>query len=233
MWHTATKLLEPLWEQYERGIKMFNDYEEYLREPSEVDGIIEEMKDKLHSLITDEAKDVMNEYRKAKKEIGELDLDISRKRGRINDLNRMIEELEEKYEYIDKYKMPRKYIDSFVREYTGYFAPGDKVFIIDSTTKRIQCDKCNGEKNIKATIDGEVNTIECIKCKGYGTVGKTVRTIRETTIDRVYLKLGFKEDRVSLWTSDSVYVMGVEYAVDPKDIFKTYEEAEKSMKKIK
>ena len=129
--------------------------------------------------------------------------------------------------------MPRKYIDSFVRDTTGYFAPGDKVFIIDETTKSIQCDKCNGEKNIKAIIDDEVNTIQCIKCKGYGVVGETVRTIKETTIDNVHLKLVFKKDRVSLWTRDCVYVRGEEYAVDPKDIFKTYEDAEKSMKEIK
>ena len=32
---------------------MFNDYEEYLREPSEVDGIIEEMKEELYELITE------------------------------------------------------------------------------------------------------------------------------------------------------------------------------------
>ena len=117
---------------------MFNYYEEYLREPSEVDGIIEEMKDKLHSLITDEAKGVMNEYRKAKEETDKLNLDISRKRGMINNLNRMIEELEEEYEHTDKYKMPRKYIDSFVREYTGYFAPGDKVFIIHNKSERVE-----------------------------------------------------------------------------------------------
>ena len=52
---------------------MFNDYEEYLREPSEVDEIIEEMKDKLHSLITDEAKGVMNEYRWIKENIINLE----------------------------------------------------------------------------------------------------------------------------------------------------------------
>lgn len=212
---------------------MFNDYEEYLRDPSEVDGIIEEMKDKLHSLITDEAKGVMNEYRKAKEETGELDLDISRKRGRINNLNRMIEELEEKYEHTDKYKMPRKYIDSFVREYTGYFAPGDKVFIIHNKSEMVECDKCQGKKEIRAIIDGEENVIKCIKCKGYGTVSKINKVIEERIIDNVYLKLGFRKDRVSLWTSDNVFVIGSKYALDPKDIFKTYEDAEKSMKEIK
>ena len=191
------------------------------------------MKDRLHGLIKDEAKGTMGEYRKAKDELSKLDSDISRKRGIINNLNRMIEEIEEEYEHTDKHKMPRKYIDSFVREHTGNFAPGDKVFIIDETTKRIQCDKCNGEKNIKAIIDDEVNTIQCIKCKGYGSVGETVRTIKETTIDNVHLKLVFKKDRVSLWTSDCVEVTGREYAVDPKYIFKSYEDAEKSMKEIK
>ena len=212
---------------------MFNDYEEYLREPSEVDGIIEEMKDKLHSLITDEAKGVMNEYRKAKEEANKLDLDISRKRGRINNLNRMIEELEEKYEHTDKYKMPRKYIDSFVRDYTGNFAPGDKVFVIDRSNKRVTCDKCGGEKKLQAIVDGEEIEINCIKCKGYGAISEPTKTIKETKIDSVRLKLSFDRDRVNIWSSDCVEVVGREYSVDPKDIFKTYEEAEKSMKEIK
>lgn len=212
---------------------MFYDYEDYLSEPSEADRIIEEMKDRLHSLIKDEAKGMMETYRKAENELSDLNGQITRKKRDIKNLQEELKELEEKQIKTDKYDMPRKYIDSFVRDTTGYFAPGDKVFIIEKTTKRIQCDKCNGEKNIKAIIDDEVNTIQCIKCKGHGSVGETVRTIKETTIDNVHLKLVFKKDKVSLWTSDSVYVRGEGYAVDPKYIYKTYEDAEKAMEEHK
>lgn len=211
---------------------MFYEYEEYLSEPSEVDKIIEEMKDKLHGLITDEAKDMMEDYRNAKEEICVLNREVSRKKIEINTLQQKINELETQYEQIDKYKMPKKYIDSFVRDVTGYFAPGDKVFIIDNKSKRIQCDKCKGEKKVKAIIEGEENTIECPKCRGYGAVSEYSKAIEEKTIDDVHLTLCFKKDRVGVWTSDSVYVRGQEYAVNPNKIYKTYEEAEKSLKEI-
>lgn len=208
---------------------MFYEYEDYLIEPSEADKIIEEMKDKLHGLITDEAKDMMEDYRNAKEEICVLNREVSRKKIEINTLQQKINELETQYEQTDKYKMPKKYIDSFVRDVTGYFAPGDKVFIIDNKSKRIQCDKCKGEKKVKAIIGGEENTIECPKCRGYGSVSEDSKAIEEKTIEDVHLKLCFKKDRVGVWTSDSVYVRGQEYAVNPNKIYKTYEEAEKSL----
>lgn len=213
-------------------MKMFYDYEEYLSEPSEADKTIEETKDKLHDLITDEARGVMEGYRKAKEEINVLDREISRKKIEINTLQQKINELETQHEQIDKYKMPRKYIDSFVRDVTGHFAPGDKVFVIDSKTKRVQCDKCKGEKKVRAIIEGEENTIECPKCRGYGVVSEYSKAIKEKTIYDVRLKLCFEKDRVGVWTSDSVYVRGQEYAVNPNEIYETYEEAEKSLKEI-
>lgn len=211
---------------------MFYEYEKYLSEPSEVDKIIEEMKDELHELITDEAKEMMETYRKAENELSDLNGQITRKKRDIKNLQEELKELEEKQIKTDKYDMPRKYIDAFVRDITGYFAPGDKVFIIDNKSKRIQCDKCKGEKKVKAIIEGEEITIECPKCRGYGSVLEYSEAIEEKTIDDVHLKLCFKKDRVRVWTSDSVYVRGQEYAIKPNEIYKTYEEAEKSLKEI-
>ena len=212
---------------------MFNDYEDYLIEPSKADKLIEEMKVKLHGLITDEAKEIMVAYRKAENELSDLNVQITRKKRELKNLQEELKELEDKHTKADKYDMPRKYIDSFVRDATGYFAPGDKVFIIDSKSKRIQCDKCNGEKKVKAIIEGEENIIECPKCRGYGTVTDTTTVIEERIIDNVYLKLVFSEDRVNFWSSDCVYVKGMNYAIQPENVFKTYEDAEKSLKEIK
>ena len=101
---------------------------------------------------------------------------------------------------------------------------------IDSKSERVQCDKCKGEKKVNAIIEGEENIIECPKCRGYGTVIDTTTVIEEREIRDVYLRLCFEESRVRIWTSDSVFVRGSEYAVGPKNIFKTYEDAEKSLK---
>ena len=209
---------------------MFDNYEDYLYSSSKADELIEEMKEKLHELITDEAKEIMVAYRKAENELSDLNGQITRKKRDIKNLQEELKELEDKQIKADKYDMPRKYIDAFVRDATGYFAPGDKVFIIDSKSKRVQCDKCKGEKKVNAIIEGEENIIECPKCRGYGTVIDTTTVIEEREIRDVYLRLCFEESRVRIWTSDSVFVRGSEYAVDPKNIFKTYEDAEKSLK---
>lgn len=208
---------------------MFYEYEEYLSEPSEVDKIIEEMKDKLHGLITDEAKDMMEGYKQMDEEFIELKREVTRKKMELERLEKEIKDMQTKYEQARVMDIPKKYMDRIVRHYTGDFAPGDKVFITDSRTKRIECDKCKGEKEIRANIDGEEITIKCIKCDGYGTVSHTTKIIEERTIDSVYLKLGFHKDRASLWSSDCVYVRGMEYAINPKHVYRSKEEAEKSL----
>lgn len=209
------------------------DYMDYFDEPSEVDKVIEEMKDRLHDLIKDEAKKMMDDYRQMDEEFIELKNEVTRKKRELERLEKEIEDMETKYEQADIRDIPKKYMDRIVRYYTGNFAPGDKVFIIESRSKRIQCDKCQGKRKIKANIDGEEITIACIKCKGYGAITDTSKIIEERTIDDVYLKLGFRKDRVSLWSSDCVHVRGREYAVDPENIFKSYEEAEKALNNIK
>lgn len=215
-------------------MKMFiGDFEDYIIEPSEFEKVVEEMKDKLHDLIKDEAKKMMEDYKQMDEEFIGLKKEVTRKKRELERLEKEIEDMETKYEQADIRDIPKKYMDRIVRYYTGNFAPGDKVFTIEGRSKQIQCDKCQGKRKIKANIDGEEITIECIKCKGYGTITDTSKIIEERTIDDVYLKLGFRKDRVSLWSSDCVYVRGREYAVDPKNIFKTYEDAEKSMKEIK
>lgn len=211
---------------------MFDNYEDYLYSSSKADELIEEMKDKLHELITDEAKEIMVAYRKAENELSDLNRQITRKKRDIKNLQEELKELEEKQIKADKYDMPRKYIDAFVRDVTGYFAPGDKVFVLQRKSKRVDCNKCNGEKKIKAIIEDEENTIECPKCKGYGSVSENYDIIEEREISDVYLKLCFGESRVRIWTSDSVYMRGAEYATKPENIFKTYKDAEKALKEL-
>ena len=101
---------------------MFDNYEDYLYSSSKADELIEEMKYKLHELITDEAKEMMETYRKAENELDELSRQVGRKRVILNNLQEELKELEDKQIKADKYDMPRKYIDAFVRDITGYFA---------------------------------------------------------------------------------------------------------------
>lgn len=211
---------------------MFCDYKEYLSEPTEADKVIEEMKDKLHNLVKNEAKEIMERYREAGRKLDSLEMEIFSKQKIIKNLKSQILELEKEFECTEG-KMPNKYIDSFVRKYTGNFAPGDKVFMIDKSYNRITCGKCKGEKKIKAIINGEEIEINCIECKGCGSISNLVETIKETNIDKVYLKLGFSRDRVNLWSNNCIRVVGREYPVGPKDIFRNYDDAKESLNNIK
>ena len=209
---------------------MFYDYEDILIEPSEVDIIIEETKEKLHGVIKDEAKNIMEEYIKAKEQLAGLSFDIRRKERQKTQLEKDIEELKEEYEHADKYDMPRKYIDKFVRDTTGNFAPGDKVWIIDTNYNWETCDKCQGKREIPAIVDGEEHMVKCIQCNGDGRTRETIEYIKDTRITSVHLRLCFNADKVNVWTSDSVYVKGQDYAVNPKNIYRSKEEAEKAIK---
>lgn len=190
------------------------------------------MKERLDNLINDEAKEIMAEYRKAENELNGLKNQIMREKRDIQNLKAEFEELKKKQIKADKYDMPRKYIDAFVRDVTGYFAPGDKVFILKSKSRRIECDKCNGKKKVNAIIGNEESIIECPKCRGYGVVSESYYEIEESVIGNVYLKLCFNKKRVSLWTSDVVYLKGEDYAVDPKNIFRSLDDAEKALKSL-
>lgn len=207
----------------------YDNYEDYFYEPSAVDLIIEEAKKKIHELIKENIANTIEEYKYAKDKLDSLDSDVKMKKYEIEKLKQRIDELEKEHEKKDRYDMPRKYIDKFVRDITGYFAPGDKVFIIESSNNWNKCDKCNGTNKVKALIDGEEIMVKCPKCDSFGKVANTIKKIEERVIDDVHLKLVFRKDRVGVWTSDSVYVKGREYALSPKKIYKTYEEAEKAM----
>lgn len=209
------------------------DFEDYIIEPSEFEKMVEEMKDKLHDLIKDEAKKMMEDYKQMDEEFIGLKREVTRKKRDLERLEKEIKDMETKYEQSDTRDIPKKYMDRIVRHYTGDFAPGDKVFITDSRSSRVECDKCHGKKKIKAIIDGKEIMIVCVKCKGYGATTDTTMVIEERTIDSVYLKLGFRKDGVSLWSSDCVYVRGMEYAINPKHVYRSKEEAEKSLKEIK
>lgn len=211
----------------------YMDYMDYLDEPSEVDKVMEEMKDKLHDLIKDEAKKMMEDYKQMDEEFIGLKREVTRKKRELERLEKEIEDMETKYEQADTRDIPKKYMDRIVRHYTGGFVPGDKVFITDSRSSRVECDKCYGKKKIKAIIDGEETMIECVKCKGYGAITNTTMVVEERVVDSVYLKLGFDKDRVGLWSSDCVYLRGMEYAIDPKYVYRSKEDAEKSLKEIK
>lgn len=211
---------------------MFNDYEDIIRDFSEAEAVIEELKIRMDKIITEEAKRIMEAYRTAILDIGNVEKEISRKMHQVRNLQQKIEELETQYEETDKFEMPRRYANKFVAEYTKGFVPGDTVYMIKNQWQSEICDKCHGEKTIPAIIDGVEQSITCVKCGGKGKLEHKVKTVKKTEINNIHLTLCFHENRVGIWTNNVIYVKGEDYAINAGDLYSTQEEAEAHIKGV-
>lgn len=208
---------------------MFRDYEDIIVDPSEADLVIEEAKSKLHELVKEEAKHMMQAYRVARDDLGNINRDIRRGQSDLVNLQGKIKELEEEYEKFQKTEMPKRYIDRITRSYTGGFAPGDVVYVVETERRAHLCDTCHGLKVISAVIDGVEQPITCIKCKGRGTLESYNKIIKKSKISSVNFTLCFHKDRVGVWSSNVIYLQGKDRATPPKDIYRTQKEAEEAI----
>lgn len=121
--------------------------------------------------------------------------------------------------------IPVRYINRFLKKYTGFYVPGDKAWTVTTECSNFPCPLCHGEKTIEVSHDGNAMRIECPKCKGRGVLTQRVSIPKEGTVTRVYLKLCFEGKRVNVWNSDCVYLDNFEWSIDPKCIFRTKAEA--------
>ena len=208
---------------------MFRDYEDIIVDPSGADLVIEEAKSKLHELVKEEAKHMMQAYRVARDDLDNINRDIRRGQSDLVNLQGKIKELEEEYEKFQKTEMPKRYIDRITRSYTGGFAPGDVVYVVEVERKTHLCDKCNGLKVIKAIIDWVEQPIACPKCNGRGTLESFNKVIKKSKISSVNFTLCFHEDRVGVWSNNVIYLQGKDWATPPKNIYKTQKEAEEAI----
>ena len=208
---------------------MFRDYEDIIVDPSEADLVIEEAKSKLHELVKEEAKHMMQAYKVAIDDLDNINKNIRRKQNVLDNLQGKIKELEEEYEKFQKTEMPKRYIDRITRNYTGGYAPGDVVYVVETERRAHLCDTCHGSKVISAVIDGVEQPIACIKCNGRGTLESSNKVIKKSKISSVNFTLCFHEDRVGVWSNDVIYLQGKDWATHPKNIYKTQKEAEEAI----
>lgn len=66
--------------------------------------------------------------------------------------------------------------------------------------------------------------------RGQGANKKTIKEVKEARIKNIHLTLCFRENRVGVWTTDSVYIKGRDWAIRPENIYKTEKEAEEAIK---
>lgn len=202
------------------------NYDEY-SECIYTEGLEQQIEEIVDKHIKNKIQSVIDEYNHAVEYLVNI-------RGEITAKENELKQLEEKLEYIkndDKYNMPRMYINKFVTEYTGGYAPGDKVWVINYKHGYVTCDWCGGSGKLKINTGVGEKIISCNNCHGNGRVSVPKRVIEERIVERVDLKLCF-EDRVNLWSTECVYCRSCDYPTESKYIFRTKEEAEQALKEM-
>lgn len=201
----------------------YDEYKDYIY----TDGFEQEIEEIVDERVKSKIQAVIDEYGRA---VDRLDILQSSVRSKGNELK----QLEEKLEYIkndDKYNMPRMYINKFVKEHTGGYAPGDKVWVISSKYERVICDCCEGTGKLKVNLPVGERIVNCPDCRGYGFNHVAKKVIEEKKVERVDLRLCFT-DRVNLWNNECVYCYNCDGSIKPEYIFRTKEEAEQALKEM-
>lgn len=197
----------------------------YFEPGSDTDAIFAEASQKLHDMLKGEIKETINWYEQAKKEICGLEGEIASLRTQKAHIEQQVADALKKADEAELNDIPARYINRFLKKYTGFYVPGDKVWVVTTKFSDFPCPLCHGEKTIEVSHDGNAMRIECPKCKGRGVLTQRVSIPKEGTVTRVYLKLCFEGKRVNVWNSDCVYLANFEWSIDPKCIFRTKAEA--------
>ena len=199
---------------------------------SQAESIIQQAVIDLQAALTQKAKAVIQQAKDARSELEKLKQEINWNKCRVHETEMELQEAQKKAEDFDKHEMPARYIQAFVREATGFYAPGDKVFYVDEKYIRKECPICKGKARIDVQFNGETLSVADPHCKGNGYIGETQYEVKETEIGGVYLKLCFEKHRAGYWNTDSVFIPGREYSIKPERLFRTREEAEARAKEL-
>lgn len=205
---------------------MFEEYEDMFCEPSQAEEIIDKAVSDFKALLTDRVMELIKDAAEAEEKLGQMNSEIMSKKFKLSRIEKDIQDAEKRAEESEKFIIPRIYIQRFVRDAIGDYAPGDTVFVIEDKGGRSTCPVCNGGKKIRIDIGGSTHEISCPECGGYGRVHVKKLAVSEKKITDIYLKLCFQEDRVGYWNMENIYLDEHEYCAKLNNIFKTREDAE-------
>ena len=214
-------------------IDEFEEYEEYFGDPSAADSVILKAKEDLLGLLTDEARDLLEKVSKANEELELLQSDIVSARYELQSIAAAQVRERKKLDELKNGWLPKELVQRFVHDATGGFAPGDTVYTIKTTAQQKECPLCAGSKNVFASIHGQIFNITCPECSGYGRKSEYIYSVDVRRVAEVRLKLCFEESRINKWSSDVVYLAGNDFSSNPKDLYRSREEAEAALKGAK
>lgn len=147
---------------------MFDGYEDYFTEPSDVDTIIQRAQADIAALFSEKVKQTLDEAAEAEKRLSRLQSEIRSAQYQLIDIESKIKDAQERCDNAELFDIPRRYIQKFVRDATGDYAPGDTVWKIADKGKVEPCCTCGGAKKVKAILGNQEIDIACPECGGQG-----------------------------------------------------------------
>lgn len=211
---------------------MWDEYYDMYNEPSKLDIIVNEALDNIQENVKEVMKLKLEKLANLDKDISEKSKELSDLTYRLSIVKRNFNEMKKKAEELED-KMPAKYIDKFIHDAIGYFAPGDKVWVVKTKYDSIKCDMCDGIGKVKI-VNSNNDEITCPSCSGRGTTSKSYYVVEEDKVKDIYLKLCFdRERRACLWNTENIYLeSSSEYSTSIKRIFDNEQAAQEECNRL-
>lgn len=211
---------------------MWDEYYDMYNEPSELDMIVNEALDKIQGNVKELIKLKLEKLAKLDEDISDKSKELSNLRYKLSTAQKNFSEVEKRAEELED-RMPAIYVNRFIHNAIGNFAPGDKVWVVKTRYDNIKCDMCDGTGKVR--IANSNNTeINCPSCSGRGTTSKLCFVVEEDKIADIYLKLCFnREHRACYWNKENIYLeSSTEYSTSVERIFETEAEAKEECDRL-
>lgn len=166
-----------------------DDYNETYYEPSDLDLILNDYKEKCKDILLSSIQNEINSLIENNKSLEERNKEL---RNEVRNLDKLKQDFER-----DKNKYIRDGIENYQREALGGLRCGDKVYTFKTETIYENCEYCNGTHKVEAEIAGIKKTVDCPHC-GYN--GKKEIDIVCTPQERIISQI-----TTSMWHNNKMF----------------------------
>lgn len=211
---------------------MWDEYYDMYNEPSELDIIVNEALDKIQENVKEVMRLKLEKLAKLDEDIDEKSKELSTLKYKLSMAQMELSKVAKKTEELED-EIPARYVDRFIHNAIGNFAPGDKVWVVKKKYDSIKCDMCDGIGKVRI-VNSNNAEIACPRCSGRGTTNKSYYVVEEDKVNDIYLKLCFdRERRACLWNTENIYLESSrEYSTSIKCIFDNEQAAQEECNRL-
>lgn len=211
---------------------MWDEYYDMYNEPSELDIIVNEALDKIQENVKEVMKLKLEKLAKLDEDISEKSKELVNLKYKLSTAQKNLSEVEKKAEELED-KMPARYVNRFIHNAIGNFAPGDKVWVVKTKYDSVKCDMCDGTGKVRI-VNSNNDEITCPRCSGRRTTSKSYYAAEKDKVKDICLKLCFdRERRACLWNTENIYLeSSSEYSTSIKHIFDDEQAAQEECNRL-